>query len=365
MGRTAAFGYLGWSGRGNLGDDAIREAIRARLEPAPLVDVPLYPKEIARFMVSADRARLRRARPLLGGGTVLGRANWRIHLRTALLFARARPAVMVGAGVEDAAFSGRHSFSSANELAHWRHLLEQFDRVTVRGPRSRELLARVGIRADVVGDPALLLQPSSAIDPEDRTLGIALGFGDDLWGHSQLDVVDAVASAVRVLVRRGWQIRFFVVNAEDREHAASCARLADLDPSRTAFLAASEPTKFLEQVARCTAVIGERLHAVVLASGALVPAVMLEYQPKCRDFMESIGRADWCVRTDQVTGGDVLERIEALADDRSAHAAAIKVAVSEMRCRLERELARVRDVAGLEPVEAQEWQGAPGGTGAR
>ncbi|MGZ6976767.1 MAG: polysaccharide pyruvyl transferase family protein [Acidimicrobiia bacterium] len=360
-----AFGYVGWSGRGNLGDDAIYEAIRARLQPARVIGAPLYPQELARFLVSGERRELRRARPLLGGGTVLGRANWRMHLRTTLLLARVRPALMLGAGVEDPVFSGTHSFSSAGELGRWRHLLEEFDRVTVRGPRSKELLAQVGVDADVVGDPALLLEPELPTDPEERTLGVALGFGDDLWGHSQEAVVDAVSAAVRALAGSGWRIRFFVVNAEDREHAIKCARQAGLDPLRTAFLPAADPAEYLAQVARCTVMVGERLHAVVLAAGARVPAVMLEYQPKCGDFMESIERTAWSVRTDAVTGGGLLARIEALAEDRVIHAAQIEAAVGHLRGKLEAELLRIRAVSGLEPAADPTPSNAPRGAGAR
>ena len=223
--------YIGWSGRGNLGDDAIFDAIASRLRPAAVREVPLYPAELARLALHGGAFRFRHAHPILGGGTVIGRSNWRVHVRTALALARARPAVMIGAGVEDPAFSGTHSFGSPHELARWRGLLERFDRVTVRGPRSQALLADAGIVSDVVGDPALLLEPSGQIEPEDRTLGVALGFGDDLWGHSQQRVVDAVASALKDLEQRKWRIRFFTVNAEDRASAASCARLADLDPA--------------------------------------------------------------------------------------------------------------------------------------
>jgi Uncharacterized conserved protein len=361
----SSFGYVGWSGRGNLGDDAIFEAVRSRLVPADLVEVPLYPKEIGTFLARGARAELRTARPLLGGGTVIGRMNWRVHLRTALLLARRRPAVMIGAGVEDPTFSGRHSFGSERELRRWRRVLEEFDRVTVRGPHSQELLAQAGIPSEVVGDPALLLEPARAVDPDDRTIGVALGFGDDLWGHSQDAVVQAVGAAVRELVGRGWRVHFFVVNAEDREHAVSCARLAGLDPSRTAFLPAAEPEVFLDQVGRCTVVVGQRLHAVVLAAGAFVPAVMVEYQPKCRDFMASIGRTDWLVRTDRITKTDILERVVAAAETRGAQAAQIELAVNELRCRLERELAHVRSIAGMKPGVAARRDDASRGVGGR
>ena len=104
--------------------------------------------------------------------------------------------------------------------------------------------------------------------------------------------------------------------------------------------------------------VGERLHAVVLAAAAGVPSVMLEYQPKCLDFMESIGRTDWCVRTDRVTGPEILERIEALSQARSDHVVEIVTAVGELRRRLAVEVARVRGVVGLDPAAPTDRPGA-------
>lgn len=343
-----AFGYVGWAGRHNLGDDAIFVALQSRLEPAELVEVPLYPAEVASFLVHGDRSRLRHAHPLLGGGTVIGRWNWRVHLRTALLLARARPAVMIGAGVEDPAFGGRHSFGSERELRRWRALLAQFDRVTVRGPCSQQLLAEVGVHAEVVGDPALLLEPPVPVDPESHTVGVALGFGDDLWGHSQDAVVHAVAGTLAELAARGWDVRFFVVNPEDRRSAERCALAAGLDPARTPILPAVEPADYLREVARCTVVIGQRLHAVVLAACAAVPAVMIEYQPKCRDFMASIDGTDWLVRTDHIASGPVLDRVLAAAASRDQESQRIEETVGVLRSRLAGELTRVREITGVD-----------------
>jgi polysaccharide pyruvyl transferase WcaK-like protein len=163
-------------------------------------------------------------------------------------------------------------------------------------------------------------------------------------------VIDATASTVRVLVGRGWRVRFFVVNPEDRADAMACIRRTGLDPDRTELLATPRADQFMDEVARCTVVVGERLHAVVLAAGAGVPAVMVEYQPKCRDFMASIDRSEWCVRTDEITAANVLERVEALAVDRDVHAARIDDAVNVLRGRLEREVVRMRALVGLDPV---------------
>ena len=46
--------------------------------------------------------------------------------------------------------------------------------------------------------------------------------------------------------------------------------------------------------------------SVVFAMCAHVPSLMIEYRPKCLDFMKSVGQERFTVRTDQLSG-DLLE----------------------------------------------------------
>jgi len=58
--------------------------------------------------------------------------------------------------------------------------------------------------------------------------------------------------------------------------------------------------------------VGEKLHSVILAMCAHTPGVMLEYRPKCRDFMMSMGLGELNIKTDEITGGSISDRVEAL-----------------------------------------------------
>jgi polysaccharide pyruvyl transferase WcaK-like protein len=349
---TPLLSYLGWSGRGNLGDDAIHDALAKAFPHAVVAPLPLYAKETARLLFSP--VRLRRARGstlLLGGGTVIGRANWRMHLRVGLGLVAKRPAWMVGAGVEDPDFTGRNSFSAPGELRRWTPLLRHFGAVTVRGPRSAELLADIGVDARVVGDPALLLEPHHDAGPRlSGTVGVNVGYGDDLWGHDALAVITVVARALRRLVSRGLQVRFLVANRADLDDTLRCAALAGI--ANPDLRIAVAPAQYLGEVAACDAVIGQRLHAVVLAAAAAVPAVMLEYQPKCLDFMRVIGREAWSIRVDRLEAGTLVELVEELVVNTAAHAAALARAVSTLRAGLRAETDRISDALSAHQVAA-------------
>jgi polysaccharide pyruvyl transferase WcaK-like protein len=271
---------------------------------------------------------------------VLGRRIWRLHLGAALRHVARRPAFMLGPGVEDPAFARRHRGSSRVSGSRWRPLLGSFDRVTVRGPRSLELLADAGIDAVLVGDPALLCGVGQPVARGEGVVGVVLGCGDDLWGHDQEHVVAETAAAITsVLGPRS--VRFLTVNPADAPSHVRAASLLGLPAGRVEVVRAWTPAAFDEAVEGCEAVVSQRLHGAVLAAGRGVPVAMIEYQPKCRDFMASIGGADLSVRTDDLTPlAGVVERVlaegNAIAADQAARVAAL-------RALLQAEAARIRE----------------------
>jgi polysaccharide pyruvyl transferase WcaK-like protein len=332
--------YVGWVGFGNLGDDAIAEAVLPPLEPEEVVYAAHGPADLRRVIRPGASHRYL----LLGGGTAVGRRNWRAVVNAAgALQAWRRPWFMIGAGVEDPGFDGRNSFSGGGELARWRRTLAHFDRVTVRGPRSAELLAGVGVDADVVGDPALLLRPGSTSTGTTGALGVALGFGDDLWGHAQQRVLDAVTGAALEHVRTGGTVRLIVMNDDD---SAAARHVADALPAGAATTGrVSSSAEFFAVVDGCDTLISQRLHGAVLAAAADVPVIALEYQPKCRDFMASIAQDELCLRCDTVTATGLTDALRLVDATRAARRDQISRLVAGHRAALGAELDRIRAVA--------------------
>ncbi|MCU1427325.1 MAG: hypothetical protein JWL83_1325 [Actinomycetia bacterium] len=334
--------YLGWHGRGNLGDDAIRSGVAASLPGQQLLDVPLYPSDLLAMSPRMLR-RLPSSVPFLGGGTCVGRRNWRVHVRCGLALARGRPASAVGVGVEDPAFSGRNSFSGGGELQRWRSTLRAFDRVTVRGPRSAELLADVGVDAPVVGDPALALERPSRVVEEGR-IGVNIGFGDDLWGHDPERVADAVAETCRELAARGHHLVGLAVNEAD---GPMLERVLGATGQPITIDSPESPEAFAASAQQCSLVVAMRLHASVLAALSGTPTVSLEYQPKCRDFARSIGAEQHLVRTDQVSPSMLLDAALALFEQRASERARLLDAVDVLRARLRAEFAHVSSIVDV------------------
>ncbi len=340
------FAYVGWVGFGNLGDDAIAEALLGQLRPDEVVYAAHALKDLPH---AVGRGGAGDRHLLLGGGTAIGRRNWRTVLNVAgVAQARRRPWFMIGAGVEDPTFSGRNSFSGRDELHRWRRTLGRFDRVTVRGPRSAELLADVGVEARVVGDPALLLEPAdeSRADGARSALGLCLGFGDDLWGHAPRRVLDAVTETAVRQADSGREVRLLVMNEEDDAAAQHVVDAVDeRHPGSASKHRVGTGAEFFAALDGCHALVAQRLHGAVLAAAAGVPMIALEYQPKCRDFMASIGQDDLSLRCDVVSADLLTDALERLDSSRFARVEQIALAVKSYRAALTGELTRIREVA--------------------
>lgn len=303
--------YLGFAGHGNLGDDAIREVYAERLPDRSLWNMPVRKVDIARGLVRGDILRHRGAPVLLGGGTVLGRTIWRHHIGRTMRWMKPNTAVLLGAGVEDPEFRGDASYTSWDELKRWPEIIDGFATVSVRGPRSREILAQVGVDAELVGDPALLLgrQDLSTRVNDDGPVLVNLTHGEDQWGGKELDWSSPVIESLRDLLRDGRRIEFVSMEVDDvaineRASAALGGGFVHHRPVDTAAL--------MDLLYGARLVVGTRLHMCVLGIAAGVPTISLEYRPKCRDFMASVDAEDYCLRVDQLEAdvlGDVTSKL--------------------------------------------------------
>lgn len=325
----------------NLGDEAIYDAVRSQLPGAAFLDLPCSPREKIRSFATGLNRSLRRSRLVVGGGTIVGRAQWRQLVNSGVTLTRNNGSYAIGVGVEDPVFIGRNSGSGKGELRRWAPILSEFQIVSVRGPRSAELLSDVGLNVEVSGDPALLL-PRPDVVPEDGLIGVNLGFGDDLWGHDPVRLADEMSVAVKQLSSQGHQFVGILMNPEDRRwtEIALGANAMDIVLPVDANAAARE-------MARCSVAIVSRLHAGILASLSATPVISLEYQPKCRDFALSIDDERSLIRTDELSSTAVVDRVAGALAESSTIRVKTRAAVTQLRQRLQGEYATLGRQLGL------------------
>lgn len=332
--------YLGYSGHDNLGDDVIKSALEERLPEATFLQVPMGRRDLLRHG-SRHAVAARGAALLLGGGTLVGRSDWHDHVERAAHFFRPRAWEMLGIGVEDPDFVGSRAHTSNDDLRHWKSPLARFRSVTVRGPRSRELLAGIGVDAEVVGDPALLLQPDVP-SPElvHRSIDVLVNAtcGEDQWGGVDLDWTPRLVDALRTTGGTALNVEFVSMESTDDAWNQRIAKSLGIEP------VIHRPRSHVEffELAACTKVLlGTRLHSNILAAAAGTPNMSVEYRPKCRDYMDSVQCGRYCYRSNALDADQIAEDLGAILADWSGHRERLGRSVAVLRDRLEREMIRM------------------------
>lgn len=325
--------YSGWLGNNNIGDEALYLANKRLFADFELVDRSFY-----------DNSPIQ----LYGGGTVLPRQAIN-HESDELVAA-------IGVGVEDPNFrnqpfapvdieylleknnighlignkytqhiANRIASSSDSILLDRKYITEKrydpihrFDYVGVRGPRSKETLSRYGIDSQVVGDTALLLEPSEYGHQQNNRVAVTLRsqkgvlkWSDDTeyiqtvkeFCQSHSDEYEFVFLPFRPIdIELHVELAKEVPNAEFKDYCSHVNVRAAID-----------------EIADCDAIIGERLHASILAACCFTPFVSLGYQPKNGDFVESIDMTEYHTRFHQLTDDWLSDRFERIASSDDIH----------------------------------------------
>jgi polysaccharide pyruvyl transferase WcaK-like protein len=301
--RHARTAYLGWTNRGNVGDEAMWLAFTNAPALKGLRRAPI--QRAGRLMATGARCDVL----IIGGGTLLGRPEWLTRFEEARRRLRPARVMVLGTGVEDAGFGAARGTTSSALMERTAQFLYTCDYVGVRGPRSQSTLGALGLRAEVVGDPALCLRPPNGAErdrPGLRRVAINLSAAGGIEaapGSTRKEL----AHAARLLGNAGWDVTFFGMERSDQLLAESVVG------DRFAVLPwAPDPRRVIDLLDRMELVISERLHGGILAAARGVPFLQLGYKPKVHDFAESVGAQDYVVDPLALDAEDLVSRVEAL-----------------------------------------------------
>ena len=298
--------YIGWPGHHNLGDEALYYAIRDAFRPITLLH---RPSPTVLKLASKLHVPPKYRFTILGGGTLIGETHYLWQLERSLPFARS--AIVFGTGVEDPTFWTTRDAERYN-LEAWKPMLEKCAYVGVRGPRSQAHLAAIGFPAEVLGDPAcMFVQPAPHPLSTEKHLGLILGIGSEGMFSDESTVASTLAAFAKKILTAGWKITLYVVWPRDLAITQAFAKEVGLPPAAIVKIY-HNPAAFMSAIRAHPLFIGFKLHGVVLSYCAGVPAHMIEYRPKCRDFMDSIGASAQVTRADQLTVNSLLATVEEL-----------------------------------------------------
>lgn len=312
----------GFFGHDNLGDEALYDAVESLFNRCSLLKYPRKPwvTHIAGVLPRVHCA-------ILGGGTLINRIeSWRLLAERCFeIF----PASFVfGTGVAHPEFWSSQ-LGWKDTLKEWKAILGKCRYIGVRGPLSAQLLADAGLGGvEVIGDPALAFAVNSPPDdgsyiPDSLGLNISQADGR-LWGTED-HVLREYISLAKTAKKAGWRVKWFVVYPPDLEITRKAAELSGTSDEIHKIY--TDVGEYLELVRTLSTFVGMKLHATALACCAYVPSVMLEYRPKCRDFMQSIGQDEVTLRTDTVKAGQAWEIVSAMNLKRPEAARALYDAI--------------------------------------
>jgi len=321
-------GYVGWTGHENLGDEMLYQAYQ-RLFPEyhvlPFISLRSSRRDTYRKLTGRDIF----AAGCLGGGTLINRSRKRLQTFSGLLD-ECPVCFCLGTGVANAGFwEGRAVWEDL--LTAWVDRLKQCQFVGVRGPIGAAVLKQAGLEdVHVVGDSALIFAEESYATCEENVLGVNVGTAlGNVWGTEE-QMIERIALACRALQSKGWKILFLCVWPDDMDGTRALAKRIGIADPRI-HLITSDVKQALDVCGRCTTFIGMKLHSVVAAICAGVPSIMIEYRPKCRDFMASLDLEEYVVRSDGIEVDHLVSLSENLASNRPAIQEKIRKRTAEFK----------------------------------
>jgi polysaccharide pyruvyl transferase WcaK-like protein len=249
---------------------------------------------------------------ILGGGTLINRSSYLKQVTDRDTPRTERAAI--GTGVAHPDYWGEQE-----DPKRWVRWLSTCAYVGVRGPHSFERLRSWGLRGslEISGDSALLLE-RPVVDRVPGRIVIAPAWTKGkLWGGSDREVVAALSGAITSWRAEGREVVAVASSPDDDGQILQIAERCGgtLLPFVQGYL---DQATAIETITSADAVVGERLHACVIAAAVETPFVPVEYRPKLRDFAASVEIEDLVIRTDELSDGLLIDHVASAIDRGTA-----------------------------------------------
>jgi polysaccharide pyruvyl transferase WcaK-like protein len=322
-------GYVGgYQGHKNLGDEALYAALRQLFSSGNFIDYnkKFLPQSIVRHLPKCDLM-------LMAGGTIVGGQKASSYQWVQTCFTVAPHRIIFGSGVVSPDFATDVLKTSLDVHRQWVDVLRQCDYIGVRGPLSKAVLMDLGINnAEVIGDPVLSISRNKMPDTcsiNNNLIGFNVGqAGGNVWGNEE-HIYEQFVKLAQIADKAGFRIRWFVVWPKDLAVTEQVVHNSGVPADICEIY--NDYEKYLDMVSQTNVFVGMKLHAVALATCAYVPSLMLEYNPKCRDYMESICQAESMLRTDEFAAHQAWEKVNRLLEKRLSVSKSLFEAVSGFR----------------------------------
>ena len=341
-------------GMHNLGDDAVLDALLAELRSIdpdmPITVLSRSPEETARehgvealhmfnvpgFLKAMGRRRLY----VNGGGSLIQdvtstRSLWYYLFTLWAAKRRGCRVMMYGCGI------GPVNRPANRRLA--RRVIDRcVDAITLRGSRSREVLAEFGVTRPeilVTSDPALFLKsaPGPEVDRAMEQLGLEpqgryFGICVRRWPGMEEKAPLFAAAADYAYETYGMQPVLLTVNSDQDEPITARVRALVRVPCAQASGQIPLET-MIGLIGRMRGVVAMRLHALIFAASQSVPMAAVSYDPKVASFLDDLSLSHYLDIAELHTAEQLYALVDAVAcaDTDALRAATERVMAMESR----------------------------------
>ncbi len=219
------------------------------------------------------------------------------------------PIVVFGAGYNrnfGSADFNNHQVKSIQELGDKARLQ------SVRDVNTQGFLREIGVNSELVGDPAMFLEPALRTTEPKEGLHIGINIASHGWKSQdkfETKLLETYATTIKDIEKRhGAKIHYFVHHPNEhavveklQEKGIDFASITDSDARTTkANYAAVDFT------------ISMMLHSTILAFGEGKPSVCIGYDDKNKSFMDLTGQSERFIRVDEVTPSILTKKVDGL-----------------------------------------------------
>ena len=316
--------YLGWLGKGNVGDDVLFELFKFmfyKYHPSKsndiAVNIDAFPI-VQNYKVDLSAYDL----IVLGGGSLIHLPYWlnicAEGMRSGI------PVVSWGTGF-DGAYKEKHYHSlklTENHVDYFKSIYEKFDYLSVRGPFTTKMLTNLGVEKEIheIGDPALvyvseIFDNHLEVVKEHKHILINWGTShNNIFGRNELFIEEELVTVIRTLILQGYIISIYPIWTEDINAVKRLGQKVNDD--RCNVQEVVYEAKILQKVIQNSYLsINLKLHANILAAAAGRPFISLAYRGKCFDFSTTVDCLDYTIATDAVTSDRILDLVQNIEHD--------------------------------------------------
>jgi len=294
-------GYIGWVGRGNIGDEACLMGFRNLFKDYQVVP---YKLRVKQDYIEKDYEVIEKLNlfdyVFLGGGTLIrGGDEFSRDLKEALMLNK--KCFVFGTGARSFNYFRAQGKSKeyGKHIAEAMNLIRRTDRVFVRGKDTSNLLKSKGIdssKIEIIGDIALsACSPSKFKDS--KTIGINIGAHTIEYGN-QKRINKEIAKFIHYLQKEGWIVEIIPMHKSDFDMSHKFVSKYGLNLNIWENYLDVQAT--INKIKSCRIVVGQRLHSYIIAGGCGIPCIPLVYSSKCREFIEQMHLQEFAIRTDRL-----------------------------------------------------------------